>query len=861
MTNVLFTPRAYQNKVEDVAMETPAPLVKGSDKIGSVLLKAMRVSVVALAFLIPIFFVPKLYASLGFDKAVLTVVLGLAVVVFASLAVLRFSRVSTVVPLPLILFLAVTVAAFLSAFLSGDVMDSIRGSLLETQTAGFMAVMFLAMTIPLALQRSKTMSLGALIAFASAASLIVLYNLVRLVFGAEFLSLSSFDSLTVSPIGGFNDLAIFSAITVVLGLVTLLQLPLKPWMQWFLASLISLSVLFLMIVNFFFLWLIIGFFGLLFLIYILTKDTLFKRPEVSEEAGNGVSPVIVFMTLLVCVLSALFVVAGDFAGNKISQITEINYIEVRPSMSATIDMVKAEYRSDAFLGTGPNRFSDLWRVNKDPSINETAFWNVDFVTGFGFVPTLFATLGLLGGVLFLAFNVSYLYLGYRMLLRNESTDPFWYYVGTASFTSSLILWVVSYVYSPGAAILIITAFFTGLSFVAYQSLVPSAAKTIPLASSRKQGFFLMAISVVLVVGSVATLFSVGKQYIAQTDFVKSISTATSVEEFELAVQSAYGLYPDDRFITTLARAKLASLRQLLSKPEPNEADQQAFVSTAQQVILLAQEAARTDTSNPDAYSVLADVYFALAQAGLEGAMEQANSALEEAKKRDPLDPTYSLFSAYVAAQTGDLAKAREQVNNALGLKRNFGEALFLLSQIDIQEGNVEAAIATTQQLVTFEPENPTRFYQLGILLAANKQYNEAVAAYQEAIAKDANFANARYMMALTMLELKNNEGALEQLRTVQQTNQDNAELAELIRQIESGQYTSSPNLGLESPVEEGDPNQTTEDGVVTSSDTDTDLVSPVNTPAAEGQTNQPENSNDTATPAANTTTPTEAGPQ
>lgn len=850
MSNVLFTPKAYQEQTQSSVPHENRPVLKKDDKIGMTLLKSIRFVIVSMLFLLPVFFVPQLAASLGFDKVMVVLTLGLVVVVLSALAILRQEKLTTVLPLPLLLFLLFVVSAFLSAFLSGDIQDSLRGSVLEVQTAGFFAVMFLAMVVPLFLQRSKIMTLSAMLAFGIAGSLVILYNIVRLISGPDFLQLSSFGALTVSPIGGFNDLAILAALIVMVGLVTLLQLPLKKLMQVSVVGLILLATVVLMAVNFFFLWIAVGFFGLLFLIYVLSKDTLFsKSEEVSNEASTA-SPLIIFVALAVCVVSGLFVVAGDFMGAQIGQVTQVNYIEVRPSMSATIDMMKAVYKEDILLGSGPNRFSDVWRLNKDMSINETNFWNVDFASGFGFSPTVFVSLGILGGLLLFAFHMSYLYLGYKMLLKNETDDSFWYYVGTASFVASLLLWVVTYVYAPGAAILLLTAMFTGMTFVAYNALVPSSSVTIPLVNSRKRGFFLMAVAVVMVVASVMILLSVGKQYIAQANFNRTQATATTIEEFELGIQSSFELYQDNRFVESLAQAKLITLRQLLNTQEPTQADQEQFAAIAQQTILLGQEAARLDPSDPNPHAILVNVYYALAQAGLEGAMDQARASLEDAKWRDPLDPSYALQAAYMSAQSGDLNAARLDIQDSLKLKRNFGEALFLLAQIDIQEGDVESAIATTQQLITFEPNNPTRFYQLGILLAANKQLDDAITAYQSALTRDPNFANARYMLALTLIEKGDTRQALEQLKVVRESNQDNTDLQEIIRKIESGEPVV-PNTGLETPVSESSTSETTEDGVITNSDTDTNLISPVNTPNGEASQENPAPANtEGASPAA-----------
>src|SRR5690606_25154905 len=120
---------------------------------------------------------------------------------------LRYSQVSTVMPRALVAFWAFVAVAFLSGLVSGDIQDTLRGSVFESQTAGFFAVMGLVMTIPLILQRSKIMSLKTLIALGAASSLAILYTVLRLFIESPALSMGSFRSVTVSPVGSFNDLA------------------------------------------------------------------------------------------------------------------------------------------------------------------------------------------------------------------------------------------------------------------------------------------------------------------------------------------------------------------------------------------------------------------------------------------------------------------------------------------------------------------------------------------------------------------------------------------------------------------------------------------------------------------------------
>lgn len=841
-----FIPRAYQAQPTSPE-ETEHEVISQSksDSIGLFLMKVCQYAVVAAAFLVPLVFVPGLSATLGFTKALVALILGLAAAIFASLAALRFKTATTVVPIPLLLFWGVVIVAFLSAFLSGDVMDAVRGSVFEPQTAGFMAIAALLMTIPLVLQQSKIMMLYSLTAFAGSLGLVLLYSIIRFFFG-PILPLGSFTQITLTPAGGLNDLAVFSAVAVVVGLITLLQLPLKNWMKGAVLGLIFAALITLMVANFFLLWIIVGFFGLLFLIYVLSRDTLFGKD--SETVANN-TPLLVIASLVVCVVSVLFVVAGDFAGARMNALTNVNYIEVRPSIGATLDMIKASYSDDILLGSGPNRFADVWRSNKDLTINETTFWNVDFQAGFGLIPTMFVTLGLLGGLLIVAFHLSYLYLGYRALLRSDVQDSFWLYAGTASFAAAGIFWLISYLYVPGAAVLLMTALFTGLSFVAYSALVPSANKKIPLASNQRRGFLMMTIAIIFVVAAVSTVFSIGKQYAAQAAFANAATNATSVEEFEVGVQRSYQLYTDDRFLNALNQLRINELQGLLNIAEPSEEDQNRFALLVQQSIALAQEAALRDNSNPQAYIALAEVYNILARAGVEGARDRSLENITAAEERDPKSPTYPYSRAFIDASEGNYDAARESIRISLSRKSNFTPALFLLSQIAVEEGNVEEAIVATRQVVTYESNNPTRYYQLGILLAANNQLDEAIAAYQTALQLNPEYANARYMLGLAYVAQGNSQAALNEFRTVQQNNSENEALRNIINELESTGTIQNLNLGLEPPVQEANTVVSTEDGVVASSTPETDLISTVNTepaPAAESEDTQNQENTESA---------------
>ena len=387
---------------------------------------------------------------------------------------------------------------------------------------------------------------------------------------------------------------------------------------------------------------------------------------------------------------------------------------------------------------------------------------------------------------------------------------------------------MSYIYVTGPAILLLTALFTGLSFVAYGALVPQSVKTIALVSNRRRGFLLMVLVIVLIIASVAGVFTMAKQYVAQATFTEARAKATTPAEFQQVTAEAYQQYQDDTFLIAIAQARLVELQSMLALEKPSEQDQEKFVAIARQAVLEAEEAIRLDDSNPAGHATLADIFSVLAIAGFQDAPDRVAAKLEDARFRDPLNPIYSMAEASLAIRLNDSGKAREKIAKALELKRNYSEALFLLSQIDVKDGKIDDAANTARQIITLEPNNPTRYYQLGVLLAAKKDLPASIEAYEAALQLDKNFANARYMLALTYLDSNRLDDALTQLKIVRETNPDNKQLADLISQLETNGYIPQAEGGLEGSVNEVAPGQEG-DTITSPTDPNTNLVTPVNT--------------------------------
>lgn len=148
-----------------------------------------------------------------------------------------------------------------------------------------------------------------------------------------------------------------------------------------------------------------------------------------------------------------------------------------------------------------------------------------------------------------------------------------------------------------------------------------------------------------------------------------------------------------------------------------------------------------------------------------------------------------LAAAQSALGSGNLDEARAALEEVVFDASEYRNALLLLAQIDIAEGDVQAAIEHLLPILLIEPDTPQRYYQLGVLYTAAGQPEEALFSYNNALSLDPQFANARYFRALLLAEAGNEQAAIAELKIVQETNQNNEQLNNVITQLETASDT------------------------------------------------------------------------
>jgi len=811
------------------------------DKV-EVSLRTIAQNIIVIVFgLLSIFFIPVVFAPFGYTKTLLVIVGVLIACIFFSLSVLRSGSIKISAPWALVAFWGVAIVTAVSALLSGDMYDSFIGESIGVHTGLFMLLMAVTMSISSIFGQTKSTVLRLYILLTGSAIVLGFFHILRIVFGADFLKLGVFTSLSSTPFGGWNDLGLFFGLTILLSLVALEQLPLTKWGKVLFSVVVGVSLLLLAVVNFFAIWIVLALVSLVQLMYTLTKDR-FAEQTLPLQGKEEVSMYSVTLSTVVFVFSLIFIIGGSAVGGFVSEITNISYVEVRPSLEATVDIGRQVYQENAFVGIGPNKFADAWRLYKDTSINQTVFWSTDFVSGSGFITTQFVTGGILSVVAWFVFFGLFLTAGFRMLFKAVHADRFWYFIGTSSFVAAVYLWSMSFLYNPGPVILLLVAMFTSIMFVAHGILLSASGRRFSITSNRRAGFILVGIVMIVIVGSASALFYTGRHYTSVYAFsgaVSGLNGSTTLEEVEQTIAASYAVTSNDLYARQLANYQLAKMNTLLGLQEPTPEQQQAFQTAAANGVNAAQLAVDTDPTDSLNWSTLGGVYSVLAAAGVEGAKERASGAFASARAFDPTNPSYALLEAQLLSRTGDIEGARAAAIASVQLKQNYTDALFFLTQLDIADGKVEDAIATTRAIISLEPNNPARYYQLGVLESSAGNIDNAIVAFSGAITRDKNYANARYFLALALIQKGDSDAALEQLEVVLTLNPGNADIEALIAQLKSGatfnvaSETLSEQIAEPEAVTEGDENE-----VTTTETPDTPLVSSVN--SSTGSDDEPQ---------------------
>lgn len=743
--------------------------------------------IVFLTFLLPIFFIPGSIFDFSISKQVLLslcVIISFCLVVFQRLkeGVLVFPKayLFAAVPLLLLVFIA-------SALFSGSFAPTFIGQGMEVGTVSFMAIMTLLFLTVATTLRSKEYIFYLYVALLAAFSILALHTLIRLFFGPGALSFGIFTSNTANFLGTWNDLGIFFGLSAILSLTTLEFLPLSRLLRWVFSVALALSLFLLGVVNFSTVWIVLGVFSVILFVYAMSFGRVQRGHGDGSDHETLSAKRLPVPTIVVLAVSAMFLFASGSLSSAVSSIFHISYLEARPSWSSTLSIAKSTLSAEPLLGAGPNRFGNKWLLFKPAGINTTPFWNIDFSAGIGLLPTFVVTTGIVGAVAWVFFLCSFLYLGFRALPPRE--DRFAYYLTLSSFIAALYLWVLCVFYVPNAVIFTFAFLFTGLflAMCTSERLIPE--KRISFADNPRSSFIASLALIVVLIGSVAGGYFSIQKFVASTYFARGVLAfqGGSADNARAFTEKAIGLSPNDLYYRFLSQVHLQRLGELLGKKDVSaDTARTQFQEILGAAIVNARSAVDFDASNYQNWVALGSVYGAVIPLNINGAYDSAKAAYQEAIARNPENPSLYLSLARFEAARKNMEAARGFIGDALKKKNNYTEAIFFLSQIQVSQGDLPAAINSVETASLIAPDDPTVFFQLGLLRYNNQDFSGTISALERAVLLNPSYSNARYFLGLSYDRVGRKNDAINQFVEIEKFNPDNQEVKTILVNLRAG---------------------------------------------------------------------------
>ncbi len=725
----------------------------------------------------------------------------------------RLTRGNVIVP-PLAILGAlwlVPLAYGLSTIFSGtDPAAATFGTQLEPDTFGFLVLAaFFATLATLVIRRPAhyrsffTVGFGAL-------ALIAVLEVIFLAVGQVAPSLVS---PATSLVGSFEDLGMVFGLGLAVSLLALRFLELSSRTKMALFAYGAIALVFVFLENSALVWTLLALVSLgLFVEAVMNRRSsaqadadlegaaLFEDDEANLAGDGGMATHSLVAPLIVLVVALFVLIGGSTIAGTLGNALGTNALNVRPSWQATCAVGGHACATSPVFGSGPGTFSVDWLKFRDASLNNTIFWNVDFISGIGYIPTSFVTTGAFGAIAWLVFIGMFLFIGLRALLLRTPSDPYIRFVSTASFVGAAYLLALAIFSVPGPAVLVTCFVLIGIFISTLRYAVGKREWGIIFARSPRIGFVVVFALTLLLLGSIASAYGVMERYLGAIELVRAGNalSAGNLDVADSAVSQAIVFSPNAsayRLQSAIAQTRMGIIASD-AKLSADEAKTQfqAALSSAIQSALTSTQVAPNDYQN---WLTLGNTYAAVVPIKIQGAYDNAKTAYEHAQKLNPTNPAIDLTLAQLEIANNSLDAARVDLQAAISLKNDYAQAIFLLSQLEVQAGHAKDALSAAEAAAYFAPNDPNVLFQVGILRLASGDTDGAISALEHSVSANPQYANARYFLAGAYAKKGDYADALTQMNAIGALSADNQKaVASAVATLAAGKNPFPANFGM-----------------------------------------------------------------
>ncbi|HEY1686752.1 MAG TPA: tetratricopeptide repeat protein [Tepidisphaeraceae bacterium] len=143
-----------------------------------------------------------------------------------------------------------------------------------------------------------------------------------------------------------------------------------------------------------------------------------------------------------------------------------------------------------------------------------------------------------------------------------------------------------------------------------------------------------------------------------------------------------------------------------------------------------------------------------------GRLPQARDAYAGVLAQETNHPIALFFLSVISQQTGQLDSAVDFLRRAVSTKPDFAQAQCNLGALLASLGRSEEAIAPLQAAVQYQPDNVDALFNLAAALADCHRYEQAIEIFQRTIQLSENFPQAHYELGNALIDTNRAEEAI-----------------------------------------------------------------------------------------------------
>lgn len=752
-------------------------------------------SIYAVAFLLPIFYLPFTSEALEINKQFFLyflIIIALVSWLMGGILEKKLSFVRTSIEIPLVIFLAVT---FISTLISVDRRVSFWGDY-RSLSYGLVPLLFYVLLFILTLNTINTLKRLKIIlaGVVTAGALSAIYFILHF---AKVLPIASWAKYlpawnTVASLNSMLGLFMVLCFCIAFTFLMLKSTEKKEMIFWGIIAALALATITLIAFKSVWLMLLAGAFLLLVLAISLLEHMRL---------------VYVSVAFTVFILSVLFAVLGTPKIMRANLPTEVS-LSGGLSWEITTAALSDNLKQFA-LGSGPNTFSYEFAKFRPATFNQNFLWSVRFSKPLSTVFEILATTGLLGGLSFLL--MALLMLGVLFIIwlsvahlkiRKSRLGASISLEGEELFhrqsDASINLFGVFIAITVSWLILLVSAFVTNFSTVHWVAFFMLLAMIYNIAHLLKaltleatvvqlkvspQYTLVTSFSFILIfTGLILISVFIGRFYTAEVYYAKAALAANRGDLGGVTGYLGRAIKLNQeraKFHLDLAQAYITRGSIELAKANP---DQTLLSNALGGAVDEAKLATNLSPNSVDNWEFLAQMY-ANAQSLAPEANRFRIQALEKAIELEPANPSLHINLAQARLVAQDVESASKSVAEALRLKSDYATAYYLRGTIGEQKNNIAGAIEDFAAALSLAPKDAVVAFNLGRVYYNRSQGDDLVRAEQlflYAIQLNSNYADALWSVGL-LYERKGQVGkALEYFRKVQVLNPGNSAVKQKI---------------------------------------------------------------------------------